>query len=87
MVHVPGPPEGGADVHKQGGEALGGSLAYSGAFGCAEQGGGYGPFGEESCAAGHGAGGMAGAGAGTGEAWAGAGGTDQTSIGDISIST
>ncbi len=87
MTHVPGPPEGGAGVHKQGGDALGGSLAYSGAFGCAGQNGGYGAFGEETPDVGDGTGGMGGAGAGAGEAWAGAGGTDQTSIGDISIST
>jgi len=87
MTDALGPPGGGASINKQGGDALAGSLAYSGAFGYAGQGGGYGTGGEGSSDAGYVVGGNAGADAGPGLAMGGDGGVDQTTIGDINIST
>lgn len=85
IIEVPS----GLNVNKEGGDAMAGSMAVSGAFGEAEQcGGGGGYLGGGSSAS---AGDMIGAGsiAATGGAMAGAGdgGNDQTSIGDITINT
>ncbi|MFH1491225.1 MAG: hypothetical protein ABII06_20140 [Pseudomonadota bacterium] len=85
MADIPGIPGGGANIKKQGGDAMGGSIAYSGALGGAYQDGSHSGYGSAEAGAilgaeshGH---------AGDATVTGGAGGTDQTTIGDITINT
>ena len=89
MTDITGGTGGGATINKQGGDAYGVSGAYSGAFGGAGQYGGGGGYygGSSSSSADDIVGGASAAAAGGVMAQGGAGGVDQTSIGDITINT
>ena len=75
----------GQGVNKRGGDAVGVSYSVGIGEGAAFQDGSYGSGGQGEASAGYVVGGTAGAFAGPGEAVGGAGGVDQTTIGDINI--
>jgi hypothetical protein len=77
----------GQGVNKRGGDAVGVSYSVGIGEGAAFQDGSYSQGGQGSASAGYVAGGAAGAFAGPGMAQGGAGGVDQTTIGDINISS
>ena len=86
MTDIPGVSSGGQNINKQGGDALSVSGAGALSYGIGVQDGSYGEGGQGSASAGYVVGSSASAFADGAGAQGGAGGVDQTTIGDINIS-